>query len=197
MDRWGTWGVCEPCDESCKHCSGDGPRSCVTCHPGFALHVVDSQCLPCCQFGEKAKNCCLCDSGSALCLEAPVQSENQDKVVQGTQAIQHSSAALPAILLLVVVLSLVVFVLVQARAKKRLCWRRSYERLSGVATTQPNDRPMPHGVPEPDDSGDEVDVVYTSRDGSVYRRYGFVHEPDTEEEQEEDEDNENTHLNKA
>lgn len=94
-------------------------------------------------------------------------------------------------------LALVVFALVQARAKKRLCWRRSYERLSGVAREQPSPRPMPHGVPEPEDSGDEVDVVYTSRDGSVYRRYGFIHEPDTEEEQDEDDANENTHLSRA
>lgn len=190
-------GVCEPCDESCKHCSGAGPQSCLTCHPGFALHVTDSQCMPCCPSGESARNCCLCDSGSALCVEAPVQRENQDEVVRRSQAIQHTSAALPAALLLAVILGLVMFGLVQARAKKRLCWRRSYERLSGVATAQPNNRPMPHGVPEPEDSGDEADVVYTSRDGSVYRRYGFIPDPDTEEEQEDDEVNENTYLNRA
>ncbi|KAL0154935.1 hypothetical protein M9458_049198, partial [Cirrhinus mrigala] len=126
---------------------------------------------------------------------APVPSISQDDVILRSQAVQHASAALPAALLLAVVLALVVFALVQARAKKRLCWRRSYERLSGVAREQP----MPHGVPEPEDSGDEVDVVYTSRDGSVYRRYGFIHEPDTEEEEEQDEEdaNENTHLSKA
>lgn len=118
-------------------------------------------------------------------------------MVRRSQAIQHTSAALPAALLLAVVLVLVVFGLIQARAKKRLCWRRSYERLSGVATAQPNNQPMPHGVPLPDDSGDEADVVYSSRDGSVYRRYGFIPEPDTEEEQDEDEVNENTHLNRA
>ncbi|KAL1247680.1 hypothetical protein QQF64_023056 [Cirrhinus molitorella] len=190
-------GVCEPCDESCKHCSGAGPQSCLTCHPGFALHAPDSQCLPCCQSGEKNGKCCLCDSGSALCLEAPVPSINQDDVILRSQAVQHASAALPAALLLAVVLALVVFALVQARAKKRLCWRRSYERLSGVAREQPSPRPMPHGVPEPEDSGDEVDVVYTSRDGSVYRRYGFIHEPDTEEEDDEEDANENTHLSRA
>ncbi len=134
---------------------------------------------------------------TALCLEAPVPSISQDDAILGSRAVQHASAALPAALLLAVVLALVVFALVQARAKKRLCWRRSYERLSGVAREQPSPRPMPHGVPEPEDSGDEVDVVYTSRDGSVYRRYGFIHEPDTEEEQDEDDANENTHLSRA
>lgn len=52
---------------------------------------------------------------------------------------------------------------------------------------------MPHGVPEPD-SGDEVDVVYTSRGGSVYRRYSFIHEQDTDADQEVDE---NTYLNQS
>lgn len=132
-----------------------------------------------------------------MCLEAPVPSISQDDVILRSQAVQHASAALPAALLLAVVLALVVFALVQARTKKRLCWRRSYERLSGVAREQPSPRPMPHGVPEPEDSGDEVDVVYTSQDGSVYRRYGFIHEPDTEEEQDEEEANENTHLSRA
>lgn len=138
--------------------------------------------------------CCFCFF-TALCLEAPVPSISQDDVILRSQAVQHASAALPAALLLAVVLALVVFALVQARAKKRLCWRRSYERLSGGE--QPSPRPMPHGVPEPEDSGDEVDVVYTSREGSVYRRYGFIHEPDTEEEQDEDDAYENTHLSRA
>lgn len=128
-----------------------------------------------------------------MCLEAPVPSKTQDEVILRSQAVQHASAALPAALLLAVVLALVVFALVQARAKKRLCWRQSYERLSGEASS----RPMPHGVPEPEDSGDEADVVYTSRDGSVYRRYGFIHEPDTEEEQDEEDATENTHLNRT
>lgn len=45
---------------------------------------------------------------------------------------------------------------------------------------------MPHGVPEPD-SGDEVDVVYTSKGGSVYRRYSFIHEQDADADQDVDE----------
>lgn len=45
---------------------------------------------------------------------------------------------------------------------------------------------MPHGVPDPD-SGDEVDVVYTSQGGSVYRRYSFIHEHDANPDQQADE----------
>ncbi|XP_051548125.1 proprotein convertase subtilisin/kexin type 5-like [Myxocyprinus asiaticus] len=190
-------GDCKPCDESCKHCSGAGPQSCLTCHPDFALYAIDGQCLPCCQPGERDRKCCFCDSSSALCTKAPASSGSMDEVVLRSRAIENTSAALPVALLLAVVLVLIVFALVQARAKKRLCWKQSYERLSLVVRAQPNPQPMPHGVPEPEDSGDEADVVYISRDGSVYRRYGFTHEPDTEEEQEDEDDKENTHLNRA
>lgn len=85
-----------------------------------------------------------------------------------TITLQHTSAALPMSLLLALGLALAVFGLVQARARKRLCWSQSYERLSGSGNTS-----MSHGVPEPD-SGDEADVVYSSKDGSVYRRYSFI-----------------------
>lgn len=120
----------------------------------------------------------------------------EDEVNLRSRVYQHTSAALPVALILVVILALGIFALAKARAKKRLCWRQSYERLSGTAGTRPDPRPMPHGVPEPEDSGDDADVVYTSRDGSVYRRYGFIHKSELEEE-EEDEANENTLLNRA
>ncbi|KAA0724286.1 hypothetical protein E1301_Tti003554 [Triplophysa tibetana] len=194
---------CERCDRSCEQCTGPGPDTCRVCTPPLLDLQGTRQCVEQCpqRFYENGHRCTQChtscQSCTALCVEAPIQNENQNEMVHRSKAIQHTSAALPAALLLAVVLALVVFGLIQARAKKRYCWRRSYERLSGVATAQPNNRPMPHGVPLPDDSGDEADVVYTSRDGSVYRRYGFIPEPDTEEEQDEDEVNENTHLNRA
>ncbi|KAK0148862.1 Proprotein convertase subtilisin/kexin type 5 [Merluccius polli] len=101
---------------------------------------------------------------TTLCTEAPLpKSADLDG---------HASAALPAALLLALAAALTVFALVKARAKKRLCWHRSYERLSGSASGA-----MPHGVPEPD-SGNEADVVYTTKGGSVYRRYSFYHDQD-------------------
>lgn len=95
-----------------------------------------------------------------------------------SNAVNHTSAALPAALLLALGVAVGVFALVKARARKRLCWSQSYERLSSSGSIN-----MPHGVPEPD-SGDEVDVVYTSRGGSAFRRYSFIHEKEGEEEQE-------------
>lgn len=120
----------------------------------------------------------------ALCVEAPQPKSGVDQVTDlnmSSRALKHTSAGLPIALLLALGLALAVFALVKAHARKRLCWGQSYERLSGSASIN-----MPHGVPEPD-SGDEVDVVYTSRGGSVYRRYSFIHEQDTEADQDVDE----------
>lgn len=111
--------------------------------------------------------------------------EEADMNVSST-ALKHTSAALPIALLLAAGLALALFALIKAHARRRLCWNQSYERLSGSLN-------MPHGVPEPD-SGDEVDVVYTSRGGSVYRRYSFIHEQDTETHRNMDE---NTSLNQS
>nr|XP_043891242.1 proprotein convertase subtilisin/kexin type 5 isoform X2 [Solea senegalensis] len=176
--------TCEPCDDSCRHCTGPRPDQCITCHPDSALHAVENRCARCCQAAVNDTDCCVCDGRSALCVEAP---QPKSGVGQGmdlnmsSRGVNHTPAALPISLLLALGLALAVFALVKAHARKRLCWGQSYERLSGSASIN-----MPHGVPEPD-SGDEADVVYTSRGGSVYRRYSFIHEQDNEADQDADE----------
>lgn len=124
-------------------------------------------------------------------MEAPQAKSGDNQTADldmSSEALKHTSATLPVALLLALGLALAVFALVQARARKRLCWSQSYERLSGSASSS-----MPHGVPEPD-SGDEADVVYTSREGSVYRRYSFIYEQDTDADQDVDE---STCLNRS
>ena len=105
-----------------------------------------------------------------------------------SRALAHTSAVVPIAVLVAVGLALAVFAVIKAHARRRLCWNQSYERLSGSAGVS-----MPHGVPEPD-SGDEVDVVYTTRGGSVYRRYSFMHEQDTDADQDVDE---NSYLSQS
>lgn len=117
-------------------------------------------------------------------MEAPQHKSGDDQATDlstSSRVLKHTSTALPVALLLALGLALAVFALVKAHARKRLCWNQSYERLSGSGSIN-----MPHGVPEPE-SGDEVDVVYTSRGGSVYRRYSFIHEQDTDADQNVDE----------
>ncbi|XP_063337181.1 proprotein convertase subtilisin/kexin type 5 isoform X2 [Pelmatolapia mariae] len=182
--------TCEPCNKSCRHCYGPGPDHCLTCHTDSALHAVENRCAPCCQTGGNYTNCCVCDSRSALCVEAPQPKSGdiqETDMSLSSRTLKHTSAVLPVALLLAIGLVLAVFILVKAHARKRLCWKRSYERLSGSANIN-----MPHGVPEPD-SGDEVDVVYTSKGGSVYRRYSFIHEQDTDADQDVDENTRFSH----
>ncbi|XP_038554272.1 proprotein convertase subtilisin/kexin type 5-like [Micropterus salmoides] len=176
--------TCEPCDTSCRHCTGPRPDQCLTCHRDSALHAVENRCARCCQAEGNDTDCCVCDSRSALCVEAPQPKSGDGQVTDlnmSSTVLKHTSAALPIALLLALGLALAVFALVKARARKRLCWSQSYEKLSGSASMN-----MPHGVPEPD-SGDEVDVVYTSKGGSVYRRYSFVHEQVADVDQDVDE----------
>ncbi|KAJ3595955.1 hypothetical protein NHX12_002364 [Muraenolepis orangiensis] len=169
--------ICKPCHRSCRHCSGPGPAHCLSCLPEFGLHAGESRCAPCCQTRQNDTDCCVCDTRTALCTEAPPPKPGDlvrtaDGELDAGEGEGHASAALPTALLLALGSALAVFALVKARAKKRLCWRRSYERLSGSASGA-----MPHGVPEPD-SGDEADVVYTAKGGAVYRRYSFYQDQD-------------------
>ncbi|KAK6475234.1 proprotein convertase subtilisin/kexin type 5-like isoform X1 [Huso huso] len=189
--------VCKLCDSSCRHCSGPGPNQCVSCKPNFALHPTEKRCIECCESEVNQTDCCLCTTNSALCVERPhpeperrLMSENMNSL-----AISHVSATVPALVMLVLVITLAVLGLYRARARQKLCWKLSYERLSGSA--DPNAsyrRDMLHGVPDPDDSADEADVVYTSRDGTVYRRYNFIKAQDEEAEGHEDQA---AYLNKA
>lgn len=172
--------TCEPCDPSCRHCTGLRDDQCLTCHPGSGLHAVERRCARCCSIKGNDTDCCVCDSSTALCVEAPLPkmgSERGTDLSMSSRTLTHTSA-LPIALLLALGLALAVYTLFRAHTRRRLCWRQSYERLSGSASVG-----MPHGVPEPD-SGDEVDVVYTSRGGSVYRCYSFIHEQDTDADQE-------------
>lgn len=124
-----------------------------------------------------------------LCVEVPIPEPGDGRgtdLKMSSKTLNHTSAALPVALLLALSLAVAAIVLVKARARKRFCWSQSYERLSGSGNIN-----MPHGVPEPD-SGDEVDVVYTSRGGSAFRRYSFIHEKAGDEGQEM---TENTCLN--
>ncbi|KAI1904468.1 hypothetical protein AGOR_G00005950 [Albula goreensis] len=187
---------CEACDSSCRHCFGPRQDQCLTCHPDSALHALENRCARCCQEESNGTDCCLCGTSTALCVEppGPVTEKGQAAVNLRSQVLKHTPAALPAALIAILGVTLAAYALVQARSKKRLCWQERYERLSGSASDRPGRDHMPHGVPEPEDSGDEADVVYTSRDGTVYRRYNFLQGPDSDCELEPDE---NTYLSKS
>ena len=130
---------------------------------------------------------------AALCGEppGPVTERGSSAVNLSTRVLRHTSTALPVAFIVILGLALTAYALVHARSRKRLCWHGRYERLTGAGAPR---GVMPHGVPEPEDSGDEVDVVYASLDGTVYRRFNFLQDRDSERDPEPDE---NTYLNKA
>ncbi|XP_061078529.1 proprotein convertase subtilisin/kexin type 5 [Conger conger] len=188
---------CELCDGSCRHCFGPRPDQCLTCPPNSALHALENRCARCCQAASNATDCCLCDANTALCVEppGPVTERGHSAVNLSTRMLQHTPTALPVSFIAVLGLALAAYGLVQARSRKRLCWNDRYERLTGGGRL--DCERMPHGVPDPEDSGDEVDVVYASHDGTVYRRYNFLQDRHPECDPECDsEPDENTHLNK-
>ncbi|TNN45602.1 Proprotein convertase subtilisin/kexin type 5 [Liparis tanakae] len=165
---------CQECHQTCMSCSGSEANQCTQCEKGLVLDpntmlcgvTGDTDCPPRTYLHDDQFTCMRCHQHCYSC-EGPGNDECQT-------TLKHASAGLPVALLLALALALAVFALLKAHSSKRLCWAQSYERLSGSASVN-----MPHGVPEPD-SGDEVDVVYTSRGGSVYRRYSFIHEQDAD-----------------
>lgn len=56
--------TCEPCDSSCRHCTGPRADQCLTCHPDSALHAVENRCARCCQARGNDTGCCVCDTRS-------------------------------------------------------------------------------------------------------------------------------------
>ncbi|KAK7891541.1 hypothetical protein WMY93_023504 [Mugilogobius chulae] len=146
---------CDPCDRSCRHCFGPKPQQCVSCNDNAGLHVVESRCAPCCSSNRNSSGCCVCDIRTALCVEAPVPKlgADQDRSLgtdEGTdlssasKVLKHTSASLPLALLLALGLVCGAVVLYRARSRRTLCWKQSYEKLSGSSTVN-----MPHGVPDP------------------------------------------------
>ncbi|XP_048828851.1 proprotein convertase subtilisin/kexin type 5 [Brienomyrus brachyistius] len=188
---------CEPCDQSCRTCSGPGPSQCLTCPRSHALHASENRCVTCCEPWSNSTDCCPCVAGSVSCVEPPTPLGEKHGGVwdQQPQAVRHVPVALTTVLLLGLALGLTFLLLAQARTRKWFCWRRSYETLSGSAQAWPTQDRMSHGVEDPSNMTDEAEVVYSSRDGTLYRRYNFLQDPETEAEEEEDLD-ENTSLNR-
>nr|XP_005987835.1 PREDICTED: proprotein convertase subtilisin/kexin type 5-like [Latimeria chalumnae] len=191
--------VCKSCHPSCRHCSGPGPNSCVTCKLNYALHPIEKNCKKCCSPETDQPDCCLCSSNTGLCAE---QLQSWDKKLMqlntGYKRPSLSSAIALGLVMVVLVIGIGIFGLLQAKARKKLCWRQSYEWLGGNSKAAPfvntdyvvlnkSDHANEH-------THEECDVVYSSKDGTVYRRYGFKLSEDEEDEEECDE---KTRLNKV
>ncbi|XP_029430355.1 proprotein convertase subtilisin/kexin type 5-like [Rhinatrema bivittatum] len=175
--------VCKLCDPSCRHCSGPGPNHCILCKASSAWSLTEKRCIKCCDPQIVSHDCCFCKSNTVLCIKYPQMEmehvsleKNLIPPVSGSMTISHFSL-LPVLAFLVIFSGVIAFSLWQARAKKKLCWKQSYERLNGnpqpILFHENDDHVVLKDSGTADESSDECDVVYTSQDGTMYRKYSF------------------------
>ncbi|MBN3294444.1 PCSK5 convertase, partial [Polypterus senegalus] len=167
--------ICELCDDSCRHCFGPSPNQCLTCKADFALHPTQRRCITCCNTETNQTDCCLCNGNSAFCIEHLDHSQAKNIIVEESEAlgILNYSSSIPTVTIMVIASGILIIALLHARSRKKLCWKHMYERLDGSGEAK-SSYDMEHGVPDPDDSSDETDVVYASKDGTIFRRYNLI-----------------------
>ncbi|KAM4678591.1 uncharacterized protein O3C94_010455 [Discoglossus pictus] len=178
-------GICQPCDPSCRHCSGPGRNHCVSCKTNTAWSPAEMRCIKCCDSQTDQDDCCFCDINSVLCIrhlqieEEKVALKNMASTSKSTHPASHLSAVAPALVLLLLFISVAVFSLRQAKSKKMMCWKQSYERLGGRSQADSlydNDEvrmALRKGSDTEEDSMEDCDVVYSTRDGTVFRKFSF------------------------
>ncbi|XP_063305210.1 proprotein convertase subtilisin/kexin type 5-like [Pelobates fuscus] len=177
-------GVCQLCDSSCRHCSGPGPDHCISCKINSAWSPTEMRCTKCCDSQSDQDECCFCDVNSILCIKhLQVEAEqmalkNLKQNMKSSRVASHYSAVAPALVLLLLILAFMVFFMQKVKSKKILCWKPSYERLGGYSQAvsfcdQEEHTALRKGSDVEEDSLDECDVVYTTTDGTVYRKFSF------------------------
>ncbi|KAJ8402031.1 hypothetical protein AAFF_G00372660 [Aldrovandia affinis] len=148
---------CEQCDASCMACQGPGPNNCTVC-PDLNILSTGRRCLPCCgnetQTETLLLECCNCTETRGHCvLSTNIAPHNMDDSTE--------SAALFIITFVLLLLGLgAIFFLI----------RRGPRHQAGQLVD----------LSEKDDDDDE-DIVYMSRDGTVYRKFRYGQLEDQEE----------------
>ncbi|KAJ8260925.1 hypothetical protein COCON_G00166480, partial [Conger conger] len=176
---------CERCDASCLACHGPSPHNCTLC-PAMDLLTTEGRCLPCCG-NETQPECCNC-------------TETRDQCVLRTNFALHNMDAstgtsvvfITTIMLLLLGLGTIVFLIWRGRSKRQPQESaRGYEKLGGHRGPASSTAPSHHQGTQlvdlserdydDDDDDDEEDIVYMSRDGTVYRKFRYGHPGDQEE----------------
>lgn len=177
-------GLCQSCDPSCRHCSGPGPNHCITCKTSTAWSPEEMRCINCCDSQTDQNDCCFCDLNSVLCIKH-LQVEAEQVALKNLKLANrlppkgsYYSAVTPVLVLVLLIMAVAVFVMKQAKSKKILCWKPSYERLNGNFRTMTycDEDTIVHknaSDAEEEDSMDECDIVYSTGDGTVYKKYSF------------------------
>ncbi|XP_032068649.1 proprotein convertase subtilisin/kexin type 5-like [Thamnophis elegans] len=185
---------CEKCHDSCMQCKGPGPFNCTSCHLNTQLYVDEYRCVPCCKVAGlmETQECCNCTLTSDECiLVIPHLPENiRGKAVALTVAL---------FILLSVFIGASVFIWRRLRARPISVYQAGYKKLADNAkalssfksnhyqsTSYPENQVNEYKDREDDDDDDDEDdndIVYMSRDGTVYRKfkYGLLEEDDIDE----------------
>ncbi|KAM9742841.1 proprotein convertase subtilisin/kexin type 5b isoform 1-T1 [Menidia menidia] len=184
---------CEACDPSCEGCHGPSMRDCTLC-PASQILSDDGRCLSCCgnvtlpNDKPLSRECCDCKSSTVECKLSV-------NFVMTTAENLGRTARLFSVSCVLVIISVGVgvFFVLSVRSKVRALTpkigSRGYERVDTGEKPVPqvttstygeyNDK-ITESVDKEED--DDEDIVYMTKDGTVYRKfkYGLLDEDDTE-----------------
>ncbi|XP_077441964.1 proprotein convertase subtilisin/kexin type 5 isoform X2 [Vanacampus margaritifer] len=210
----GSSHICEDCDASCLRCEGPGPANCSACPP-HAILEAGGRCLLCCHAAAAAtathtQDCCNCTETTGECvLSTNLPFRNEDEEGEEEETRGNLVVFIIACVLLVAGLVAAIFLILYSRSKRAPSDGnpRGYEKLgSGSGSgfggtgssssyykgTQMVDMGQRYSAGKDDeDEDDEEDIVYMSRDGTVYRkfRYGQLGGDDDDDDLEYDDEN--------
>ncbi|XP_077120025.1 cysteine repeat modular protein 2-like [Ranitomeya variabilis] len=173
--------VCQPCDPSCRHCSGPGSDHCISCNSKTAWSPEEMRCINCCDSEADQNDCCFCDVNSVLCikhlqLEAEqVSLKNLKFPASSTVSLSpHFSAVAPVLVSLLLIIAVALLSIWGVKSKKMLCWKQSYERLAdSPQDVSCQDEDCKQEYEEDEENLGECDVVYSTKDGTVYKKLPF------------------------
>ncbi|KAE8617533.1 hypothetical protein XENTR_v10009108 [Xenopus tropicalis] len=176
-------GVCQLCDASCRHCSGPRANHCISCKTNTAWSPTEMKCIKCCDSEMNQDDCCFCDVNSVLCIRH-LQAEAEEESLKNLNnklphVISHYAAIAPVLVFSIGMGAVFVFCMRRAKAKRKLCWEHSYERLGGSlhdATFydyEDERMGLRKATGAEEDSLDESDVIYSTQDGTVYKKFSF------------------------
>ncbi|XP_066446053.1 proprotein convertase subtilisin/kexin type 5-like [Eleutherodactylus coqui] len=136
------------------------------------------KCINCCDTQTDQNDCCFCDLNSVLCVKH-LQFEAEQVALKNlklpvSSTVSHFSAAAPVLVSLMLIIAVALLSFWQAKSKRMFCWKQSYERLGGsLQAMSCHDEDRKQGYDPEDDSLDECDVVYSTKDGTVYKKLPF------------------------
>ncbi|XP_015746065.1 proprotein convertase subtilisin/kexin type 5 isoform X2 [Python bivittatus] len=182
---------CEKCHDSCMQCKGPGPFNCTSCHLNMELYVDEYRCVPCCKDAGlmQTQECCNCTIMSDECILVVPDMKTRGKTVALTAAL---------LILLSFIIGATVFIWRRLRARPRPVNHVGYKKLADnaqVLRSFKSNQYQSSSYPEnqvneykdrdddDDDDDDDNDIVYMSRDGTVYRKfkYGLLEDDDIDE----------------